>query len=145
MIDQVQTALFSCESLEDLPEIARKIVHFSDKETIWAFYGEMGAGKTTLIKEIASCLEMGDHVSSPTFSLVNEYRSPAGEIIYHFDFYRIKNLEEAIDLGTEEYFYSGNLCLIEWPSLILPLLPERYLRIQITPNGSHRTIQVSKQ
>ncbi len=99
-------------------------------QKILLFYGEMGAGKTTFIKAFCAVLNVEDTVSSPTFSIVNEYQYPQG-IIYHFDFYRLKNQTEALDLGMEEYFYSGEYCLIEWPEKIPDLLPGNYLKISI--------------
>ncbi len=96
-----------------------------------AFYGEMGAGKTTLIKEICNVLGISDSTSSPTFSLINEYLSEDGTPVYHFDFYRINKIEEAYDLGYEDYFYSEHLCMIEWPEKIENLLPEKHIKIQI--------------
>ncbi len=111
-------------SLQQLPETAARLQQAAGKKRIWAFHGEMGAGKTTLIKAICAHAGVTDEVSSPTFSLVNEYETKTGERIYHFDFYRIKNVEEAYDIGYEEYFDSGNLCLIEWPEKIEPLLTD---------------------
>ena len=96
-----------------------------------AFYGSMGAGKTTLIKNLCHRMGVTDEVNSPTFAIVNEYVTEEGESVYHFDFYRIKKLEEAYDIGYENYFYSGYLCLIEWPEMIEPLLPEKYIRVEI--------------
>ena len=98
-------------------------------EKIIAFYGEMGAGKTTLIKEICKQIGVSDNVSSPTFAIVNEYRITSGEAVYHFDFYRIRNLQEAIDIGIEEYFNSGSYCLIEWPEKIAKLLPPQTVKL----------------
>lgn len=105
----------------------------------------MGSGKTTLIQSICASLGVTDEVTSPTFSLVNEYRSASGNPIYHFDFYRIRNLEEVFDIGYEDYFYSGHLCLIEWPSLVAPLLEgEPTLRIQLTKtNAAERSIEAA--
>lgn len=103
--------------------------HLQTQKTL-LFYGEMGAGKTTFIKAFCAALGVKDTVSSPTFSIVNEYNYPGG-IIYHFDFYRTKNQTEALDLGFEEYLYSGEYCLIEWPEKIPDLLPENYLQINI--------------
>ena len=100
----------------------------------------MGSGKTTLIKAICQKLGVKDPTSSPTFSIINEYRSPGGEPIYHFDFYRLKNEQEALDIGCEEYFYSGNLCLVEWPERIKNLLPEGALRVEIKVQGSKREV-----
>ena len=101
-----------------------------------AFYGSMGAGKTTLIKNLCHRMGVTDEVNSPTFAIVNEYVTEEGEPVYHFDFYRIKKMEEAYDIGYENYFYSGYLCLIEWPELIEPLLPDTYLRVDIMPGDS---------
>ena len=113
-------------------------------QKILLFYGEMGAGKTTLIKAFCAALGVKDSVSSPTFSIVNEYHYPAG-IIYHFDFYRLKNQTEALDLGVEEYFYSGNYCLIEWPEKIPDLLPENYLKISIeVQSDQQRKLTIAK-
>jgi tRNA threonylcarbamoyladenosine biosynthesis protein TsaE len=120
-----------CEGLNDLTMVSREIIRFAGQERIWLFEGEMGAGKTTLIKALCAELGVADHVTSPTYSLINEYLGKDGEIIYHFDFYRIKSQSEAIDIGCEEYFYSGNICLIEWPSMIPDLLPDKYLKISI--------------
>ena len=105
--------------------------HFPD-ERVFALYGKMGAGKTTLIKAI--CRELGskDNITSPTFALINEYTTFSGTLIYHFDFYRIKKLEEAYDLGYEDYIYSGNYCFIEWPEMIESLLPEGIVKVRIT-------------
>jgi tRNA threonylcarbamoyladenosine biosynthesis protein TsaE len=96
-----------------------------------AFYGAMGAGKTTLIKAICAAMGITGTVNSPTFALVNEYRKPSGEPVYHFDFYRINKPEEAFDLGYEEYFFSGHSCLVEWPELIAPLLPPDTLHLHL--------------
>lgn len=98
---------------------------------MWLLYGPMGAGKTTLIRAICSLMDVEDNVSSPTFALVNEYRSRGGRVIYHFDFYRIEDEEEAWHIGTEDYFYSGRLCLVEWPEKIESLLPQEFIRIDI--------------
>ena len=118
-------------SIDELPSVAEKIIDFAGDTTVWLFEGEMGAGKTTLIKSICSAFGVKDLVSSPTFSLVNEYHTNQKEIFYHFDFYRIKNEVEASDIGVDEYFYSGNYCFVEWPSLIPNLIPEDFLTIQI--------------
>ena len=117
--------------LSDLQEAAVALLNFSGENTIFVFEGEMGAGKTTFIKAICAALGIDDLVSSPTFSIVNEYESGGGKVVYHFDFYRIKNLNEAYDIGYEEYFYSGNICLIEWPEKIAEILPEKHVRVKI--------------
>lgn len=119
------------DSEEALQDAIPEIVKFAGDESMWLFFGEMGAGKTTLIKGIARQYGVEDMVQSPTFSLVNEYRNPENDIFYHFDFYRISNETEALDIGVEEYFESGNHCFIEWPEKIPGLLPNRFLRIDI--------------
>jgi len=121
--------------LSDLKGAAISLLNFSENNTIFIFEGEMGAGKTTFIKAICAQLDIDDLVSSPTFSIVNEYKAQTGNIVYHFDFYRIKNLIEAYDIGYEEYFYSGNICLIEWPEKIEELLPEKYVKVKIEVTG----------
>lgn len=110
--------------IEDIGEAARMLIEDMGEDRIFAFDGPMGAGKTTLISEVCRRLGVKDDVGSPTFSIVNEYRDGEGNPIYHFDFYRIKDLEEAIEIGIDDYFYSGALCLIEWPERIDPLLPD---------------------
>ena len=128
-------------SLEEIHEAARSFVREMDGHTLFALYGKMGAGKTTFIKAVCRELGVADEVNSPTFSLVNEYRSDTtGELIYHFDFYRINKPEEAYDFGYEDYFYSGALCFIEWPELIEELLPEDTVKVTIeeTPEGTRR-------
>lgn len=130
--------------LADLDDAAKRIIATAQDEHIFIFEGEMGAGKTSLIKALASTLGVREVVTSPTFSIVNEYNAD-GKIIYHFDFYRIKNLQEAYDIGYEEYFYSGNICFIEWPEKIAPLLPEHYLKIEIlVQNENDRILSISK-
>ncbi len=131
-----------------LREAARQFINanaLQEKGLVIAFYGKMGAGKTTFIKALCEELGVEDVITSPTFAIVNEYSLPLGGrlegALYHFDFYRIKKIEEVYDMGYEDYFYSGNLCLIEWPELIEDLLPEDALRVTIEeqPDGS-RTI-----
>lgn len=117
--------------LQDLPEAAHILLNFAGEEKIFAFEGGMGAGKTTFIKEICHALGVEDVVSSPTFSIVNEYLTHDQQTVFHFDFYRIKSLQEAYDIGYEEYFYSGNYCLIEWPEKIESLLPQHYIKVTI--------------
>ena len=122
---------FHIQSVEGLTEVSDCLISLREAADVVAFYGPMGAGKTTLIKDLCHRMGVTDEVNSPTFAIVNEYITEEGESVYHFDFYRIKKLEEAYDIGYENYFYSGNLCLIEWPELIEPLLPERYIRVDI--------------
>jgi len=129
---------------DDLPTIALKILECMREERIFLFKGPMGAGKTTLIKAFGDVLEVVDSVTSPTFSLVNEYQRESGGSVYHFDFYRIKTIEEVYDIGYEEYFYSNEYCFIEWPEMIRELLPESYVYINIEVGKSgERIIQYS--
>ena len=121
----------SVKSLLDLEEAAKRLLDFSGTQKMFVFYGDMGAGKTTFIKALCAQLGVKETVSSPTFSIVNEYEGD-GHRIYHFDFYRIKSIQEAYDIGYEEYFYSGDICLIEWPEKIEELLPEHYIKVRIT-------------
>jgi len=129
-------------SLQDISEVAKEVIA-NAKHKVLLFYGEMGVGKTTLIKEIVKQLGVLDNVSSPTFSLVNEYLSTSKEKIYHFDFYRIHKEEEALDMGIEEYFYSNCWCLVEWPNKIENLLPLKSVIISITAKENQlRTIEL---
>jgi len=121
-------------TLKQLPQIAQQIIEKSSKKTL-LFYGSMGVGKTSLIKEIVKQLGVDDVVSSPTFSLVNEYQSRNGETIYHFDFYRIHNEEEALDIGIEDYFYNNDWCFIEWPEKVKNLLPLNAVEIHLSLNN----------
>ncbi len=124
---------------------AEKILHACPNDRIFAIYGPLGAGKTTLVKGFAEVLGSKDIVNSPTFSIVNEYDSPHGSI-FHFDFYRIKHLEEVYDLGYEEYFFSGDYCFVEWPELIGPLIPEEAVLIRIINTGPlNRVIELTLQ
>lgn len=120
-----------CSDPGELGMIARELLDTGSSEKIWIFEGELGAGKTTLIKALCGVLGVVDMVSSPSFSLINEYRTAADATIYHFDFYRIKNEMEAVDIGADEYFYSGDQCFVEWPSKIPSLIPDKYLKISI--------------
>lgn len=120
------------QSLEQIHEAAKEFVAAMGDNTVFAFYGKMGAGKTTFIKAVCEELGVSDVITSPTFAIVNEYRSDlAGELIYHFDFYRIKKLDEVYDMGYEDYFYSGCICFIEWPELIEELLPGNAVKVTI--------------
>jgi tRNA threonylcarbamoyladenosine biosynthesis protein TsaE len=121
--------ILNASSLSDLPGIAQQIISHAGHARIFLFYGDMGAGKTTLIKSLCDELGSADVITSPTFSIVNEYAGP--NKIYHFDFYRLKNQHEALDIGCEEYFYSGNYCFIEWPEKTPDLLPDSYVRVSI--------------
>lgn len=123
------------KDIGSIGEAARQFVSEIGDRRVFAFYGKMGAGKTTFIKAVCEALGVEDVITSPTFAIVNEYSIPAGGAlegaIYHFDFYRIKKLEEVYDMGYEDYFYSGSLCMIEWPELIEELLPENAVKVSI--------------
>jgi len=127
---------FDNVSIDELSGVSEKIISLAEDQRIFAFYGKMGAGKTTLIKEMCKVLGVEDVVCSPTFAIVNEYIAEA-EKIFHFDFYRLKNSSEAFDIGYEDYFYSGNYCLIEWPEKISELLPKNYVKIQIEEDDTN--------
>ncbi len=122
---------FIASSPSDLEALAPAIIDAFNHKRVVLFYGEMGAGKTTLIKALSRYLGVEESTTSPTFSIVNEYLSDAGDTLYHFDFYRIENEEEVMDLGYEDYFYSGNHCFIEWPEKIPNLLPENAVKLII--------------
>ncbi len=127
----------SIDSLSELPDVADAVVEALDGRTVVAFCGAMGAGKTTLISAIMERLCSRDTVTSPTFALVNQYYTGEHKPVYHFDFYRINSVAEAFDLGYEEYFYSGDLCLVEWPEKIEELLPEDAMIVRIEVTGEH--------
>ena len=129
--------------LEDISAVAKKLLHAFEGEKIILFIGEMGSGKTTLIKAICEQIGVISPLSSPTFSLINEYETQNGDLIYHFDFYRLDTEEEALDYGLEEYFESGNLCFLEWPERIPNLLPNSYFEIKIELEGTKRLIEAS--
>ena len=127
---------------EDIKQAAKQFVEAMGENTVFAFYGKMGAGKTTFIKAVCEEMGVADTVTSPTFAIVNEYEAANGRPIYHFDFYRIKKLSEAYDMGCEEYFYSGHPCFIEWPELIEEALPEEtvIVTIEALPDGDRRLV-----
>jgi tRNA threonylcarbamoyladenosine biosynthesis protein TsaE len=119
------------DSLETIGKTARKFIDQIGDRTVFAFNGKMGAGKTTFIKAICEKMGVKETINSPTFSIVNEYEAADGRIIYHFDCYRINKIQEALDLGAEEYMYSGNLCFIEWSENIAPILPDSLVNVDI--------------
>lgn len=132
------------KSSGQISSASKELLSLSNSKRVFAFYGEMGAGKTTFIKAICEELGVKDGMSSPTFSVINEYHTSSGEKIFHFDFYRIKSESEVFDMGYEEYFYSGNYCFIEWPEKIEHLLPENCVRVKIEVVGNERKIFVTE-
>ena len=128
--------------ISEINNVAKQFVSQIGDANVFAFYGVMGAGKTTFVKAVCEELGVQETITSPTFAIINEYKDSGGNSIYHFDFYRINKLEEAFDFGYEDYFYSGNLCFIEWPELVESLLPENTVKVYITEtdNGA-RTIE----
>lgn len=134
--------IYTCQSPDELKPIASALVEYYKEKKIFAFHGQMGAGKTTFIKTICEYLKVTDTVSSPTFAIINEYLTADTGSVYHFDLYRIKSWTEMLEIGYEDYFYSGNYCLLEWPEKIVNLLPEETVHVDITvsPDGSLRTI-----
>jgi len=120
--------------LSALPAAAQALLQFAGNQKLFLFYGHMGAGKTTFVKALCEQLGVAENVTSPTFSIVNEYTGTDAQV-YHFDFYRLKDQSEALDMGYEEYFYSGNYCLVEWPEKIPDLLPSHYIQVNIEATG----------
>ena len=135
--------VFHKVSVEELPEIALKIINAYPEDRIFAFYGDLGAGKTTLIRFLCQALGVAEEVTSPSFAIINEYEANGTGLIYHFDFYRIKKLEEVLDIGYEEYLFSSNYCFLEWADKIEELLPQRYVSISISKdeNDQYRQIE----
>ncbi|MDO4320819.1 MAG: tRNA (adenosine(37)-N6)-threonylcarbamoyltransferase complex ATPase subunit type 1 TsaE [Bacteroidales bacterium] len=142
-----ETITIHVASTADLPGAARRFVELMGDETVYAFTGEMGAGKTTFISALAQALGVDpEEANSPSFAIVNEYRSDTtAELIYHFDLYRLENLEEALDMGIEDYLDSGALCLIEWPGMVEDILPDDTVRVDIKVNDDlSRDITVTR-
>ena len=131
------------QNLESLPDVAKMFLEGNRDHKIFAFFGELGSGKTTFIKAICNELNVIDIVSSPTFSLINEYRSEEGSTIFHMDFYRINSINEALDIGIEDYFTTNNYCFIEWPEKIETLLPNQTTYVKITEDDEKvRTLNI---
>ena len=132
------------DNTDQLPEAAKEFIRYTERHNIFAFYGSMGAGKTTIIKAICNMLGSIDSVTSPSFTLVNEYKTHNGDLLYHFDFFRINTQEEVFDFGFEEYLVSGRKCFIEWPEKVESLLPEDTVKVDIMVNPDlTRIIEVS--
>ena len=127
-------------NIERLPEVARNLLDAFSEERFFAFFGKMGVGKTTRIRELCAVLGVKDNVCSPTFAIVNEYSDRDDEPVYHFDFYRLKSVAEAYDIGYEEYFYSGCYCFTEWTEKVEELLPEHYVRVEIEEKDGVRIL-----
>lgn len=128
--------------LQELPLLAKSILSFAGPSKIFAFYGDMGSGKTTLIKAISSQLGSEDDFSSPTYGIVNEYHTKSSEVIYHMDLYRLNSAEEALDAGVEEYLNSDAYCFIEWPQVVESLLPEDVVKLYITISDNVRNVSI---
>ena len=133
-------AIFSIPDINSIKNVATEFLNEYPSHKILAFRGEMGVGKTTFIKALCDALGVSDTVNSPSFAIINEYESAAGDKIYHFDFYRIKNLKEAMSIGSEDYFYSSNKCFIEWPEVVEDILPDDHLRVDIIEVNGQREI-----
>jgi len=131
------------QGIEQLHEVACNLLSTFKEERFFAFFGKMGVGKTTLIKEMCDVLGVKDVVCSPTFAIVNEYSTASEEPVYHFDFYRLKSVAEAYDIGYEEYFYSGCYCFTEWTEKVEELLPERYVRVEMEENDGVRLLKAN--
>ena len=136
------SSIFYANNIKELEVVAKSLIEVFGIQKKIVFFGEMGVGKTTLIKSICKVLNVQDVVTSPTFSVVNEYQNKDGNSLYHFDFYRIKNQEELFDLGLEEYIYSDNYCFIEWPEKAEGLLSDNFVKVQMIKNKECRIIKV---
>ncbi len=129
--------------LDEIEKAAQAIIAVASEEKVWVFQGDMGAGKTTLIKALSQAFSITDQVSSPTFGIVNHYENRSGDVFYHFDFYRMDDPTEALDIGIEEYFYSGNYCWLEWAENIAAFLPEKFLLVRIhNDSDTKRTLNL---
>ena len=143
MVSVKQDMVIEGAGLDSIQETANNLLQLSGSCRVWLIDGEMGAGKTTLIKAICAQLGVQDNVTSPTFSIINEYRS-ATEPVYHFDFYRVNSIKEALQAGVEDFFYSGHYCFIEWPEVIISILPRQYLKVSIEEGeGENRKYKLS--
>ncbi len=134
--------IFTVKEIEELEPVADEIIQLANEYSIFCFYGDLGAGKTTLIKLICEKLNVVDTISSPTYPIINEYNTIDSRIIYHIDLYRLKSIEEALNIGIEEYLYSGNLCFIEWPDNFKSILPTTHFNVKITKFDESRSIEM---
>lgn len=128
--------------IDELTDVAKEILNFTTNYRVFAIYGEMGAGKTTLIKELCTQLGVSSTLSSPTYSIVNEYSTASDQKVFHMDLYRLQTIEEAVSIGIEEYLYSGNYCFIEWPSIIAHILPNDVVKIDIRVADGLRNLSI---
>ncbi|MFN8236993.1 MAG: tRNA (adenosine(37)-N6)-threonylcarbamoyltransferase complex ATPase subunit type 1 TsaE [Chitinophagales bacterium] len=135
--------IFTITHLTDLVKVAEAIIQLTQTNSVFCFYGNLGAGKTTLISQICQQLQVTDSISSPTYPIINEYTTADHQTIYHIDLYRLKSIEEEQNIGLEEYLYSGNLCFIEWPDNFESLLPDKRINVKITKFEDDRMIEVS--
>ena len=134
--------IFTVKEIEELEPVTDEIIQLANEYSIFCFYGDLGAGKTTFIKIICEKLNVQDTISSPTYPIINEYKTSDNRIIYHIDLYRLKSIEEALNIGIEEYLYSGNLCFIEWPDNFESILPSTHIKIKISKFEESRTIEM---
>ncbi len=133
---------FRINTIEELIPISNQIIELSKSNTTFCFYGNLGAGKTTLIKLICEQLQVIDNITSPTYPIINEYKTKDNKTIYHIDLYRLKSIDEALNIGIEDYFYSDNLCFIEWPDNFESILPDKHIKIKISKFEETRTIEI---
>jgi tRNA threonylcarbamoyladenosine biosynthesis protein TsaE len=138
----MQDIIYESVGLKDLPDIAHGILNAYPEDRVFAFYGDLGAGKTTLIKALCQALGVTEEVTSPSFAIINEYDAGGIDLVYHFDLYRIKKLVEVLDIGYEEYLYGGYYCFLEWADKIEELLPDRYVYISIARNETDQGRQI---
>ncbi|HUM51492.1 MAG TPA: tRNA (adenosine(37)-N6)-threonylcarbamoyltransferase complex ATPase subunit type 1 TsaE [Chitinophagales bacterium] len=136
---------FTIKNIEELEEVSNQIIELTSTNTVFCFYGNLGAGKTTLIKLICEKLNVTDSISSPTYPIINEYKTADNNIIYHIDLYRLKSIEEAMNIGIEDYLFSDYLCFIEWPDNFESILPDNHIKIKITKFDDYREIVISNK
>jgi tRNA threonylcarbamoyladenosine biosynthesis protein TsaE len=134
-----------CQTINELPDVTKSVLGYGKDFNVWVLKGDLGAGKTTFIQEVAKQMGIKEHISSPSYALINEYLSPSAQKVYHFDLFRINTIAEVLDIGIDEYLESGSFCFIEWPEIAESLLPSRYLEVQIqNPENELRVINIQK-